>query len=143
MPAGLKNGDFAALLKGTGSSLDQVNSALAASRHFESLVSLKSDIERYAKQAEVVQVQTPDLGTLRALQEETRRKRANEQETLELLRRTTVASEQAIADAQRRERDAKMETRRAYAIAVVGAVVGLAGLLLAAWPFILARLEAL
>lgn len=70
-----------------------------------------------------------------------RERREREIEQLDLLRRSTVASEAAIQDAQRRELEAKAETKRAYAIAVVGVIVGVAALVLTAWPIVMTRLE--
>lgn len=69
--------------------------------------------------------------------------RERENEKLELLRRSAVASETAIYEAHRREQAAIADAKKAYAIAVVGVLVGVVGLALAAWPFIVTRLEAL
>lgn len=65
--------------------------------------------------------------------------RRREKEMLDLSRRQAVATEAALAEARQQAADSARETRRAYAIAVVGCLVGLAGLLLTIWPSIVER----
>jgi hypothetical protein len=60
-----------------------------------------------------------------------------------LLTKQVEIAEAARTTAEMNAVHAKAETRRAYRLAVLGIVVGVVGLLLAAWPFILPKLEAL
>lgn len=124
---------LASLDPSTIQSLNSARSALAA--HGERSDLLKA-IEKNEQRVSLIGADV----AFRA-NKDAQERRSREIEQLDLLRRSTVASEAAIKDAQRREEEAKAETRRAYAIAVVGAIAGVAGLVLAAWPIVMARLE--
>lgn len=74
---------------------------------------------------------------------EVKRRDAREEEKLELARRAAEASEGVLATALQQATDAKLEakaakreTKKAYAIAAVGAFGTVAGLAIAAWPFV-------
>jgi hypothetical protein len=103
---------------------------------------VKAEMDRYDREQREVQ-HVADLPAIRSLWERQDRERAMREESLDLLRRSTIASEQAIADAQRREEEAKAGERRAHRWAILGWLGTLAGLLLAAWPYIKDSLEAL
>lgn len=69
-----------------------------------------------------------------------KKQRALMETQVELLTKQLEIAKAAQATTQNDAADAKAEASRAYRIAVISAIVGVAGLLLAAWAFIQPRL---
>ncbi|MDT7514694.1 hypothetical protein [Rhodoferax mekongensis] len=65
-----------------------------------------------------------------------REQRKRDKEILDLTRRQVEATEAALDEARRQAADSARETKRAYAIAVVGCLVGLASILAPVLPTI-------
>lgn len=95
-----------------------------------------SAMRRYQERQPEFVVPESAVEALREIQEAVEAERARKIKALELQERQTIASEAALAEARRREQEARAGERRAYAIAVVSALVGLAGVLVGAWPYI-------
>ena len=77
------------------------------------------------------------------MRETEKRAQAHREEELALLRRAAEAGEAAIAEALRREQEAKAGERRMQRYAILGLIGTVASLLLAAWPFIKDRLDSM
>lgn len=96
---------------------------------------LKELLAKQTVEPDALQIRPP-IELISSNREQLRR----EQEMLELTRRHVEASEAALAEARQQAIDAVREKKRAYATAVVGLLVGLAGVVVSAWPYIAERL---
>lgn len=90
------------------------------------------------------EIEIPDMSHITRIADEAHARTQREKEQLDLLRRSTIASEQAVADAQRREAEAKADALTAREEAAVSRShtraaiwVALASLAVAAWVYLL------
>ena len=124
-----------------------MNSARAIARQFDTAKTLRdafaANERRERELRNGLHVAITDPPALRLMRETEKRAQAHREEELALLRRAAEAGEAAIAEALRREQEAKAGERRMQRYAILGLIGTVASLLLAAWPFIKDRLDSM